>query len=84
MTSTAFVLISTEIKKEEDILEQLRKSDIIEYAHQVYGAYDIIVKLKAKDNQEIKDYITFEMRKKIPFIRSTITMPTTGESYYNE
>ena len=84
MTPKAFVIINTEFGEQSDVLKELKKSEIVNYAHEVYGIYDIIAQLEAGEIQEIKDYVEITMKRNISGIRSTLTMPITDEPYYNE
>ena len=69
----AFVLINTEIGSEREILNELKKVKGVEEAYSVYGVYDIIAKVKADSMDELKDIITWRIRK-IEKVRSTLTM----------
>lgn len=71
--TTAFVLISSEIATEEDILEELRGIDEVKEAHVVYGVYDIIVRVVAKNMEELREIVTRRVRR-IDRVRSTLTM----------
>jgi DNA-binding Lrp family transcriptional regulator len=55
------VLINTEIGLEFRVLEELKKVDSIEEAHNPWGVYDIIASIKA----ETMDKLTFIMTKKL-------------------
>ena len=69
----AFVLINTEIGSEKEVLNELKKVKGVEEAYSVYGVYDIIAKVKADSMDELKDIITWRIRK-IEKVRSTLTM----------
>lgn len=58
---TAYVLINTEIGSESDVLEALKKVEGVEEAHNLWGVYDIIARIKA----ETMDKLTFIITKKI-------------------
>ncbi len=69
----AYVLINAEIGSEREILEELKSIPEIEEAYLLYGVYDIIVKLRAEDNDKIREIMLTKIRQ-IRRIRSTLTM----------
>ena len=69
----AFVLISTEIGAEKEVLEQLKKVEEVEEAYIVYGVYDVVVKVSVSDIDQLRDIITSKIRK-MGKVRSTLTM----------
>ncbi|MDP7975796.1 Lrp/AsnC ligand binding domain-containing protein [Tardisphaera miroshnichenkoae] len=76
--ASAYVVINTEIGGEEETLEQLRKIPEVKEAHEVYGVYDLIVKIEAPTLEALKDTVTNKIRK-IDKVRSTLTMIVTEE-----
>lgn len=70
---TAYVLIQCDLGAEVDIIKELMKvSEIIE-VRGTYGIYDIFCKIQGDSNDVLDDVITNKIRK-IPKIRSTITL----------
>jgi DNA-binding Lrp family transcriptional regulator len=69
----AFVLINSELGKEEHILKELRSIENISEAHFVYGVYDIIAKVEAESMEKLKEIVTFKIRR-LSDVRSTLTM----------
>jgi DNA-binding Lrp family transcriptional regulator len=69
----AFVLINSELGKEEHILKELRGIENISEAHFVYGVYDIIAKVEAESMEKLKEIVTFKIRR-LSDVRSTLTM----------
>lgn len=72
-SATAIVLLNTDIGAEDEVLEQLSTIDGVVEASVVYGVYDIVVKVKARTIEELKDVITNRIRK-LPKVKSTLTM----------
>ncbi|MCW4032894.1 MAG: Lrp/AsnC ligand binding domain-containing protein [Candidatus Bathyarchaeota archaeon] len=70
---TAFVLISTELGEEENLLKQLKSVSNVKEAHIVYGVYDIVVKVEAENMDILKEMVTRNIRS-LSEVRSTITM----------
>lgn len=71
--ATAFILITTDVTAEEEVIINLRKLPKIEYAYLIYGIYDIIVKINAIDINELKSSLLKNLRS-IEKIRSTMTL----------
>jgi len=72
----AFVLINSELGKEEELLKELRSIENVKETHFVYGVYDVIVKVEAESMEKLKDLITFKIRR-LSNVRSTLTMTVT-------
>jgi DNA-binding Lrp family transcriptional regulator len=73
---TAFVLINSELGKEEELLKVIRSMENVKEAHFVYGVYDFIVKVEAESMEKLKDVISLKIRR-LPDVRSTLTMTVT-------
>ena len=70
---SALVLLNTEIGTEADVLRELRKIANIEAALLVYGAYDIILRIKSSSMNELKQTVTWKIRK-MDYVTATQTM----------
>jgi DNA-binding Lrp family transcriptional regulator len=71
--ATAFVLINAEIGAEAEVLKELKNISEIKEAHMVYGVYDIIARVETDTMQELKDVISWKIRR-LDKVRSTLTM----------
>ena len=71
--ATAFVLINVEIGAEEEVLGDLGPIPEIREAHLVYGVYDIIAIVETPTLQELKDAVSFKVRR-LDKVHSTLTM----------
>ncbi len=69
----AFVLVSTEIGSEKDVLKKLKEVPEVKEAYIVYGVYDIVAKVQIDDVDKLKDIITSRIRR-LDKVRSTLTM----------
>lgn len=69
-----FICIMTEIGKEEAVTEATKKVEGVMEAYTIYGPYDIVARITAKDTEALKDIVQRQIRQ-IPNIRSTITFP---------
>lgn len=71
--ATAFVLINAEIGAETEVLKELKGIQEVKEAHMVYGVYDIIARVETETMQELKDVISWKIRR-LDKVRSTLTM----------
>jgi DNA-binding Lrp family transcriptional regulator len=69
----AFVLINSELGFEEEIVSELNKIEGVREVYQVYGVYDIIVKIEGETMEKVKDIVTWKIRR-LDRVRSTLTM----------
>ena len=74
----AFVLINTEMGSESEVLNALNKINDVKEAFLVYGVYDIVVKVESKTAEELRNIITWNIRKQDK-VRSTLTLMTASE-----
>lgn len=69
----AFVLLNAELGKENDLLKEVRAIENVKYVYVLYGAYDLVVKIEAQDNETLKKTISNQIRQ-LKNVRSTLTM----------
>jgi len=69
----AYVLVICDLGSEEQIIEELKHLSDVKEAHGVFGAYDILVKLKSYNVENLRDIITRKIRK-LNMVRSTLTL----------
>lgn len=69
----SYILINVETGSEREILEVLEQISEVKEAHSVYGEYDIIARLEADTMEEIKNAISWRVRRHEK-VRSTSTM----------
>lgn len=61
LVERAIVLLSVELGYEKSIVSALRKMKCVEEVHEVYGVYDIIVKMTAKGHAQIDAVVRNEI-----------------------
>jgi len=66
-------LINCEIGSEEQVITALIAVDCIKEVHGTFGAYDILAKIESAQVEDLRDTITWKIRK-IDKIRSTFTL----------
>lgn len=69
----AYVLITTATGKEGFVLEQLRKIPGLSEVHQLFGQFDMIVRMETKDYDVLCDDVLGKIRI-IPGVTGTRTM----------
>jgi len=70
---SAYVLFNTESGSEEQVLNEIKKIEDIAEASISYGVYDIIVKVETETDKDLKELVTFKLRR-IHNVRSTLTL----------
>jgi DNA-binding Lrp family transcriptional regulator len=72
----ALVLVNTEIGQEKKVLGWFRAIPAVRYVYEVYGVYDIVLKLEADSRMALQQAVT-EIRG-VAGVRSTLTMLVTS------
>jgi DNA-binding Lrp family transcriptional regulator len=73
---SAYVLFNISPGLEDEVLNEAKKTGGIEEAYISYGVYDLIVKATAASHSELKELVTYKLRK-IPNVTSTLTLMLT-------
>ena len=73
----AFVLINTELGREKEVLGKLKAIPAVRDVHEVYGVYDIILKVEADSRKVFKEAVAVIRR--VAGVRSTLTMVVIKE-----
>ena len=69
----AYILINCKIGSEEEVITALKNVDGIKEVHGTFGAYDILAKIESPQVEDLRETITWKIRK-IDKIRSTLTL----------
>ncbi len=75
----AFVMLNVETGEEENVLKHLKTLDVVEEACVSYGVYDLIVKVKADNMEDLKEAVTRKIRATNQ-VQSTLTLVVTEET----
>jgi len=70
---SAYVMISTELGSEDQVVKALETLPQIKETYIVYGIYDLITRVEFADKQELNEIIIRKIRG-TPRIRNTITL----------
>lgn len=71
--ATAYVLINCDLGSEQKVIDQIKPMDGIREVKGVFGAYDILAKIETTTTEQLRETITWKIRK-IDRIRSTLTL----------
>jgi DNA-binding Lrp family transcriptional regulator len=71
--ATAYVLINCDLGSEQKVIDQIKPMDGIREVKGVFGAYDILAKIETTTAEQLRETITWKIRK-IDRIRSTLTL----------
>jgi DNA-binding Lrp family transcriptional regulator len=70
----SLVLIKTEIGKETNVEENVKKIPGVREAHLLFGVYDISVKVECNSIEELT-HIVIDKIRQIPGVKETKTLP---------
>jgi DNA-binding Lrp family transcriptional regulator len=73
MNPEVAVLINTEIGAESDVLKELKKMENVIAVEAVYGVYDILARVRGKTMDEVKETVSWKIRK-LDKVRSILNM----------
>ena len=69
----SYVLIVCDVGAEKSILSELKSLESVKEIRGLFGSYDIIVKLEATSEEELKDIVVSKLRN-LKNIRTTLTL----------
>jgi DNA-binding Lrp family transcriptional regulator len=72
---SAYVLINCTLGSDKEVISGLREIPVVIQAYQLYGAYDIIVRVVAGTVEELQQAIKSDIRR-LDNIVSTVTLVT--------
>ncbi len=70
----AYVLISCDLGFDAEIVDEIKQIENVKEVRGVFGAYDILVKLKSANEKNLSDVITWI--RKLSRVSSTLTLMT--------
>ncbi|KYH37712.1 MAG: hypothetical protein AYL28_005080 [Candidatus Bathyarchaeota archaeon B23] len=74
----AYVLMNTDLAKEEEVVKALREIEGVKEAYALYGIYDVIAEVEAETMEKIREIVLTRIRR-LESVRTTITLITMGE-----
>jgi DNA-binding Lrp family transcriptional regulator len=69
----AFVMINADLGTEKQLIKELKSIEGVRETDEVYGVYDIVVKIEAESMDRLKEAISRKVRS-LKGVRSTLTM----------
>ena len=69
----AYVLINCDLGSEDDMIRDIRKLEHVKNVTGTFGAYDIVARVEAETPEQLREAITWKIRK-MNKIRSTLTL----------
>ena len=72
----AYVLINCDLGFDVEIIDEIKQLEEVKEIHGIFGTYDIIVKLESDNVDNLRDVITWKIRK-LNRVRSTLTLMVT-------
>jgi len=72
---SAYVLINCTLGSDKEVINRIREISVVVQAYQLYGAYDIIVRVAANTVEELQQAIKSDIRR-LDNIVSTVTLVT--------
>jgi DNA-binding Lrp family transcriptional regulator len=72
---SAYILINCTLGSDKEVISRLREIPVVIQAYQLYGAYDIIVRVAAGTVEELQKAIKSDIRR-LDNIVSTVTLVT--------
>lgn len=73
--SSAYVLINCTLGSDKEVISRLMEIPLVIQAYQVYGAYDIIVRVAVDTVEELQQAVKSDIRR-LDNIVSTVTLVT--------
>jgi len=68
----SYVLMNVELGAEEKVLKEVRDIPNVRECNRVYGVYDMIAKVEADSMDQLKEIISWKIRR-LDGVRSTLT-----------
>lgn len=70
---TAYVLVNCDLGSEEIVIEDLKHIESVREISGTFGAYDIVAKIESPEKDNLRETITWNIRK-LEHVRSTLTL----------
>jgi DNA-binding Lrp family transcriptional regulator len=79
----AFVLINTDMGQEGTVVEAIKEVPGVKKVNSLYGIYDVIVEVESETMDNVRN-IVFNNIRRLPSVKTTITLITYGEALIRE
>ena len=69
----AYVMINSETGYEAEVMKELKKIPGVQAVYQLYGVYDIIIKIEAENLAELKEIVSLGIRE-LEKVKTSLTL----------
>jgi len=69
----AFVFINVDSGADNEVLQAIRKLSNVKEAYEVYGVYDLLVKIESETMEQLRDIVGARIRR-LKKVKSTVTL----------
>ncbi len=69
----AYIMVRVDAGKEREVLKKIQKFDEVKDSNIIYGEWDVVMKIKVKNIEEITAFVVDKLRKIKP-VKLTSTM----------
>jgi len=73
--ATAYVFVNCDLGFEAEIIDEIKQLKDVKEVQGVFGAYDILVKMESANLENLREIITWKLRK-LNRVKSTLTLMT--------
>ncbi len=73
--ATAYVLVNCDLGFDVEIIDEIKQLEDVKEVHGVFGSYDILVRLESANLENLREIITWKLRK-LNRVKSTLTLMT--------
>jgi len=73
--ATAYVFVNCDLGFEAEIIDEIKQLKGVKEVQGVFGAYDILVRLESANLENLREIITWKLRK-LNRVKSTLTLMT--------
>ena len=70
---TVYVLVTCDLGFDAEIIDEIKQFEDVKEVLGIFGAYDILVKVESANVENLKDAITWKIRK-LNRVRSSLTL----------
>ena len=71
--AAAYVLINCDMGYEAEVIDEIKPVEDVKEVNGVFGAYDILVKVESANVKDLRETITWKIRR-LNRVRSTLTL----------
>ena len=62
MTVTAYILLNVDMSSQKNVFETVKGMEETREVHQIFGAFDIIIKAEFQDNDQMSNFVVDKIK----------------------